>query len=117
MSDSIPHPLLGPLGCRIGHGNGTPEDQARNFLRSLRQATIHQIALRTGPDLSEEEYRDCLAKLTEWEKHNAVQLPPPAFPVGHRMPPATPKPEVKAAPVQENPPSRWPAWPETQTQH
>jgi hypothetical protein len=88
MNESVAHPLLGHLGCRIGHGNGEPSEQARNFLRSLRQATIWQIAGRLGPDLSDDEYRDWLRKLDAWENAgNVVALPPPIMPVGHRYVP------------------------------
>lgn len=77
--DCCRHPLL---GCIIGHGNGTPEEQARSFLLSLRNATIHKVAGRAG-DLSEDEFRTKWRALLEWEKTNSVQMPKPI--VGHPM--------------------------------
>lgn len=72
-ADCTRHPLL---GCIIGHGNGAPEEQARNFLISLRNATFHKVAGRAH-DLSEEEFRAKWRELEAWEAAgNFVQMRP-----------------------------------------
>jgi hypothetical protein len=47
--------IHGFLGIAIGHGNGTPGEQARNFLKFCFDATIFQAAWRfgTGSAMSE----------------------------------------------------------------
>jgi hypothetical protein len=96
-ADATVHPLL---GCTIGHGNGTPEQQARNWLWSRRKATMHNIAGRDRTlDLTEAEYRKLLGDLAVWEKTNCVAMPPPILGYGHRpAPPAPAKPESKPDP-------------------
>lgn len=49
-ADCARHPLL---GCIIGHGNGPPDEQARNFVRSL---------LKSG-QVTETEFKDLWAGL------------------------------------------------------
>jgi hypothetical protein len=81
-ADCARHPLL---GCIIGHGNGDPNDQARNFLLSLRDATVHQTAGRAG-DLSQAEYLGLLRELEAWERAgNQVKLPPRAIAIDHPL--------------------------------
>jgi hypothetical protein len=71
--DCCRHPLL---GCIIGYGNGPPHEQARNYLRSLRNATVHQTAGR-AVDLSDAEFRDLWRRLEAWEAAgNTVHMPP-----------------------------------------
>lgn len=69
--DACRHPLL---GIPIGHGNGRPEDQARNFLRSM---------LNAGK-ITEDEFRELWRKLVEWEAAGgAVTLPRRAVSADH----------------------------------
>jgi hypothetical protein len=90
-ADCAIHPLL---GCVIANNGTAPEQQARNYLISVRQTTIHQIAGRAG-DLSEAEFRDLLHQLEQWEKTNSVKMPGPIYPAGYRAPPlATAKPNT-----------------------
>jgi hypothetical protein len=73
--DCARHPLL---GCIIAQNGTPPEEQARNFLRSLRSATVHQVAGRAG-DLSDAEFKDLWSRLEQWEANGGkVELPPPA---------------------------------------
>jgi len=116
MPDTVLHPLLGSLGCRIGHTGGTPEVQARMW--SLRQATINKIAGRIGPDLSAAEYQAKLRELEAWEQAgNQVALPPPVLPASfpHARPPTPPPAPVRTENV--NAQSRWPTWPAATTKH
>ena len=83
--DCVRHPLL---GCIISQAGSPPGVQARNYLISLRQATIQQIAGRAG-DLSEAEFRDLLSQLEAWEKTNSVQMPPRILPAGVRALPSS----------------------------
>jgi hypothetical protein len=69
--DCTRHPLL---GCIIANNGTPPGIQARSFLFSLRDATIHQVAGRAG-DLSQDEYLDLLHKLDAWEKAGGVVRP------------------------------------------
>jgi hypothetical protein len=74
--DCARHPLL---GCIIANNGTPPGDQARNYLLSLYEATVHKVAGRAG-DLSEDEFRTKLRELEEWEKTNSVQMPAPSVP-------------------------------------
>jgi hypothetical protein len=71
----------GLLGCVIGHGNGTPEQQGRNFLYSLLN----------GGHMTQDEYVTWMRKLIVWEQTNSVHLPPAVIPADHprSAPPAT----------------------------
>jgi hypothetical protein len=72
-ADCARHPLL---GCIIGHGNGDLKEQARNFLRSLRSATVHQTVGRAG-DLSEAEFLALFRHLEQWHAAGGkIELPP-----------------------------------------
>jgi hypothetical protein len=61
--DGCRHPLL---GCPLGHGNGKPEDQASNFLRSLL----------TSGQATQNEFVDLSRQLLAWEESNSVVMPP-----------------------------------------
>ena len=75
-SDCVRHPLV---GCIIANNGTPPGDQARSYLLSLYNATVHQVAGRAG-DMSEDEFRTKLRELEEWEKTNSVQVPAPSAP-------------------------------------
>jgi hypothetical protein len=62
------HPVAGVI---IGETGGTPAEQVRNYLYSLREATIQQRAGRPG-DLSHEEHLALLRKLEQWEKEQTT---------------------------------------------
>jgi hypothetical protein len=80
--DCCRHPAV--PGCIVANNGTPPGQQARNYLLSLRQATIHQVAGRAG-DLSEEEFKDLFRKLLAWEAAgNAVAFPAPAIDHQHR---------------------------------
>lgn len=74
----------GLLGCVIAQNGTPPEQQARNFLYSLRRATIENIAGRDrNLDLNEAEYQHWLARLAKWEQTNTVSFPPRARALDH----------------------------------
>jgi hypothetical protein len=99
-ADCTRHPLL---GCVIGHGNGTPEQQARNFLHSIWNAA--RVSFVTGETEGEKKWRlqkiqaelqEWMNKLETWERSNVVVLPQPhaSYPVSiteRPLPPAPPK--------------------------
>jgi hypothetical protein len=75
----------GFLGCIIANNGTPPEQQARNFLLSLRLATIHEVAGRAG-DLSHAEYLELLRQLSAWEAAgNTVKLPPRVTAADHPL--------------------------------
>jgi hypothetical protein len=77
--DCSRHPLVGCIIANNGVGAGA---QARNYLWSLRNATIHQILGRDG-DMSHDEYLGFLYRLSVWEQTNHVPMPPPAQAADH----------------------------------
>jgi hypothetical protein len=48
-ADCVRHPLL---GCIISNNGTPPIEHARNFLRSLREATVNNVTGRSG-DMSD----------------------------------------------------------------
>jgi hypothetical protein len=99
--DCCRHPVL---GIPIGHGNGTPGQQARSFLHSIWKAA--EVSSVTGETESEREWRlqkiaaelrEWWRRLEEWEKTNVVVMPPPltGYPLSlsprSEPPPATPR--------------------------
>jgi len=80
--DGCRHPLF--PGCILSQNGTSPGDQARNFLRSIFEATVQQIAGRKCGDLSETEYLDCFRKLEAWEQAgNTVRFPPRVVSADH----------------------------------
>jgi hypothetical protein len=76
--DCVRHPIVGNIVSQTG---GTPGEQARNFLKSLYDATRNKIAGRLYRDLSLEEYRAKLRELEAWEAAGGVvNMPPPVMP-------------------------------------
>lgn len=74
----------GLLGCVIAQNGTSPEQQARNYLYSLRRATEQDIAGRDrNNDLAEDEFRHWLARLEKWERTNTVTFPPRAGSADH----------------------------------
>jgi hypothetical protein len=80
-ADAVRHPLL---GCVIANNGTPPIEQARNYLRSLRDATVNNITGRSV-NMSDTEFRDRMLKLEAWHKTNEVELPPPYMPLDHRL--------------------------------
>jgi hypothetical protein len=77
----------GLLGCVIANNNTPPNDQARNYLRSL---------LKSG-QMTEDEFKHWWRELVMWENAgNSVNMPPPASDAQH--PRYTPPP-VRPAPT------------------
>jgi len=71
--DATTHPLF--PGCIVGHGNGSPADQVRNYLRSL---------LQSG-QLTDEEFTRAAAKLLKWEAGGGtVQMKPRMICADHK---------------------------------
>jgi hypothetical protein len=69
--DCARHPLIG----NIVSNNGVPaEQQTRDYLLSLYNATFHKIAGRSG-DFTADDLREWSAKLAEWHKTNTVSMP------------------------------------------
>lgn len=70
----------GLVGCIIANNGVPPGEQARNFLRSLADATLHGVAGRAG-DLSLDEFRTKMRELEEWERNGGVvEMPAPIIP-------------------------------------
>jgi hypothetical protein len=80
------------LGIPIGHGNGCPVEQARNWLRSIRDSGA----------VTQEEFQDLAQRLIAWENAgNTVDLGRPILPIEHgRQLPLKPAPEVKYDPYE-----------------
>jgi hypothetical protein len=74
----------GLLGCIIANNGTPPIEQARNYLRSLREATVNNVTGRSG-DMSDSEFRTWMLKLEAWHKTNEVKLPKPIMPADHRL--------------------------------
>jgi len=71
--DATRHPLL---GCPIGHGNGEPKEQARNYLRSLLSSGL----------LTDDEFKHWAARLIKWETAGGiVRMPPREVSADHRV--------------------------------
>jgi hypothetical protein len=79
--DCVRHPIV--TGAIISNNGTPPLEQARNFLRSLRQA-IDNVTGRQG-DLSDAEFREWMLKLEAWHKTNEVKMPTPIMPADHRL--------------------------------
>jgi hypothetical protein len=88
--DCCRHSLI--TGCIIAQ-NGVPAGiQARAYLFSLRNATIHEIPGREV-DMSHAEYVEWMQKLDAWEKSGGVvKLPPRAVSADHPYSPPPPAP-------------------------
>ena len=80
-ADAVRHPLL---GCVIANNGTPPIEQARDYLRSLRDATINNVTGRSS-DMSDNEFRDWMLKLEAWHKTNSVDMPTPNMPADHRL--------------------------------
>jgi hypothetical protein len=63
-ADCVRHPLLGNI---IANNGSTPLEQAKNFLRSLRQATTDNVTGRSC-DMSDAEFREWMLKLEAWHQ-------------------------------------------------
>jgi hypothetical protein len=87
--DAVRHPLL---GIPIGHGSGPPVEQARNWLRSIRDSGA----------VTQEEFQDLARKLISWENAgNTVDLGRPILPIEHgRQLPLKPAPAAKHDPYE-----------------
>jgi hypothetical protein len=73
--DCARHPLI--TTCIISQNGTPPEQQVRNHLLSLRQATLQDVFPRNKAlDLTEDEFRILWKKLELWEKSNSVAMPP-----------------------------------------
>jgi hypothetical protein len=78
----------GLLGCVLGHGNGSTEEQARNYLRSLWNAA--EVSSVSGETPAERQWRvekikaelsEWYRRLEAWERGNVVVMPQPV--AGH----------------------------------
>jgi hypothetical protein len=99
--DCIRHPLIGNI---VSHGNGTPQEQAENFLHSLRLA--NQVSHVTHETEAERQWRvakidaelcEWLARLKKWHKTNTVHMLSPL--AGHPVNVSGPPPSAPAPPV------------------
>jgi hypothetical protein len=80
-ADAVRHPLIG----NVCANNGTPPiEQARNYLRSLRQATADNVTGRSC-DMSDAEFRGWMLKLEAWHQTNEVKMPTPCMPLDHKL--------------------------------
>ena len=80
-ADAVRHPLL---GCVIANNGTPPIEQARNYLRSLHDATINNVTGR-AVNMGANEFRDWMLKLEAWHQANEVKMPPPIMPADHRL--------------------------------
>ena len=70
--DCARHPII--TACIVGHGNGDPGEQARNYLRSM---------LNAGK-MSEQEFKDWWRELVAWENAgNKVNMLAPLSAADH----------------------------------
>jgi hypothetical protein len=74
----------GLLGIPVGHTGGSPHEQAKNFLRSLREATASNVTGRQC-DLSQDEFVYWMRELDAWHQTHEVTLPAPVMPLDHKL--------------------------------
>jgi hypothetical protein len=80
-ADCVRHGLL---GCIISNNGSPPIEQARNYLRSLRQATADNVTGRSC-DMGDAEFREWMLKLEAWHQTNEVKMPTPFMPLDHKL--------------------------------